>query len=126
MEGIAGIQYKEMNGMQIPVLEGIMSEGKMLAALSRYGRIAARELKENDPAQYEMMLLTGTLQKRLLEIQKEAENYHEKLAESFLETWMEQTKTDPHNTLEMTNLRIQADMEAEKQVLEEIIHPMTR
>ena len=26
MEGIAGIQYREMNGMQIPVLEGVMSE----------------------------------------------------------------------------------------------------
>ena len=32
-------------------------------------------------------------------------------------------RTDPYNTLEMTNLRIQADMEAQKQVMEEIIHP---
>ena len=48
---------------------------------------------------------------------------HEKLAESLLKTWTREDRTDPYNTLEMTNLRIQADMEAQKQVMEEIIHP---
>ena len=48
---------------------------------------------------------------------------HEKLAESFLKTWTREDRIDPYNTLEMTNLRIQADMEAQKQVMEEIIHP---
>lgn len=57
------------------------------------------------------------------EIQTEAEEYHEKLAESLLKTWTREDRTDPYNTLEMTNLRIQADMEAQKQVMEEIIHP---
>ena len=46
---------------------------------------------------------------------------HEKLAESFLKTWTREDRIDPYNTLEMTNLRIQADMEAQKQVMEEII-----
>ena len=49
MEGIAGIQYREMNGIQIPVLEGVMSEEKMLASLNRYGRIAAQGNEENGP-----------------------------------------------------------------------------
>ena len=48
---------------------------------------------------------------------------HEKLAESLLKTWTREDRTDPYNTLEMTNLRIQADMEVQKQVMEEIIHP---
>ncbi len=61
MEGIAGIQYREMNGVQIPVLEGVMSEEKMLASLNRYGRIAAQEMKRTDQAQYEMMLLSGEI-----------------------------------------------------------------
>ena len=87
MEGIAGIQYREMNGVQIPVLEGVMSEEKMLASLNRYGRIAAQEMKRTDQAQYEMMLLSGKLMERLMKIQTEAEEYHEKLAESFLKTW---------------------------------------
>ena len=119
MEGIAGIQYREMNGIQIPVLEGVMSEEKMLASLNRYGRIAAQEMKRTDQAQYEMMLLSG----KLMKIQTEAEEYHEKLAESLLKTWTREDRIDPYNTLEMTNLRIQADMEAQKQVMEEIIHP---
>ena len=123
MEGIAGIQYREMNGVQIPVLEGVMSEEKILASLNRYGRIAAQEMKRTDQAQYEMMLLSGKLMERLMKIQTEAEEYHEKLAESLLKTWTREDRTDPYNTLEMTNLRIQADMEAQKQVMEEIIHP---
>ena len=83
MEGIAGIQYREMNGVQIPVLEGVMSEEKILASLNRYGRIAAQEMKRTDQAQYEMMLLSGKLMERLMKIQTEAEEYHEKLAESY-------------------------------------------
>mgnify|MGYP000694769831 CR=1 FL=1 len=104
MEGIAGIQYREMNGVQIPVLEGMMSEGKMLASLNRYGRIAAQEMKRVDQAQYEMMLLSGKLMEKLMKIQTEAEEYHEKLAESLLKTWTREDRTDPYNTLEMTNL----------------------
>lgn len=123
MEGIAGIQYREMNGVQIPVLEGVMSEEKMLASLNRYGRIAAQEMKRTDQAQYEMMLLSGKLMEKLMKIQTEAEEYHEKLAESLLKTWTREDRIDPYNTLEMTNLRIQADMEAQKQVMEEIIQP---
>lgn len=117
MEGIAGIQYREMNGVQIPVLEGVMSEEKMLASLNRYGRIAAQEMKRTDQAQYEMMLLSGKLMEKLMKIQTEAEEYHEKLAESLLKTWTREDRTDPYNTLEMTSLRIQADMEAQKQVM---------
>ena len=60
---------------------------------------------------------------QVLSPQTEAEEYHEKLAESLLKTWTREDRTDPYNTLEMTNLRIQADMEAQKQVMEEIIHP---
>ena len=123
MEGIAGIQNREMNGVQIPVLEGVMSEEKILASLNRYGRIAAQEMKRTDQAQYEMMLLSGKLMEKLMKIQTEAEEYHEKLAESLLKTWTREDRIDPYNTLEMTNLRIQADMEAQKQVMEEIIHP---
>ena len=99
MEGIAGIQYREMNGVQIPVLEGVMSEEKMLASLNRYGRIAAQEMKRTDQAQYEMMLLSGKLMEKLMKIQTEAEEYHEKLAESLLKTWTREDRTDPYNTL---------------------------
>ena len=104
-------------------VEGVMSEEKMLASLNRYGRIAAQEMKRTDQAQYEMMLLSGKLMEKLMKIQTEAEEYHEKLAESLLKTWTREDRIDPYNTLEMTNLRIQADMEAQKQVMEEIIHP---
>ncbi len=74
-------------------------------------------MKRTDQAQYEMMLLSGKLMERLMKIQTEAEEYHEKLAESLLKTWTREDRIDPYNTLEMTNLRIQADMEAQKQVM---------
>lgn len=77
--------------------------------------------EENGPGTIRMMLLSGKLMERLMKIQTEAEEYHEKLAESFLKTWTREDRIDPYNTLEMTNLRIQADMEAQKQVMEEII-----
>ena len=59
MEGIAGIQYREMNGVQIPVLEGVMSEEKILASLNRYGRIAAQEMKRTDQAPVSYTHLDG-------------------------------------------------------------------
>ncbi|MFR4121600.1 MAG: TnpV protein [Clostridium sp.] len=90
MEGIAGIQYREMNGVQIPVLEGVMSEEKMLASLNRYGRIAAQEMKRTDQAQYEMMLLSGKLMERLMKIRQKRRNTT-KTGRKFSKTWTRRT-----------------------------------
>lgn len=88
MAGITGIQYKEVNGLQYPVLEQAMSEEKILAVLGKYGRMAARDLQENDPDRYEMMLLSGTLLPKMQEVQERAEAMHEQITESLVTAWM--------------------------------------
>ena len=122
MPEITGIQYMETDGIQYPVLEEPMSEEKVLATLSKYGRMAARDLQESDPDRYEMMLLTGTLLPKMQEVEKQAEKMHNELAESLLKAWMKEENVDPYDTMKMTSLRIQAEMEAEETVLKEVIH----
>ena len=124
MEGITGIRYRETGSVQLPVLEMGMSEDKVLASLGRYGRMAAQDLKENDEDRYQMLLLSGMLLPKMEEVQKQAEELHERIAQNYLEAWMEKEQVNPHNTLKMTNLRIQADMEAQRQVIGDIIHQM--
>lgn len=124
MEGITGIRYREAGSVQLPVLEMGMDEEKVLASLGRYGRMAAQDLKERDEDRYQMLLLSGMLLPKMLEVQKQAEELHERIAQSYLEAWMEKEQTDPYNTMKMTNLRIQADMEAQRQVIGDIIHQM--
>ena len=122
MPEITGIQYMETDGIQYPVFEEPMSEEKVLAALGRYGRMAARDLQERDPDRYEMMLLTGTLLPKMQEAEEQAEKMHEDLTESLLKAWMKEENADPYDTMKMTSLRIQAEMEAEETVLKEVIH----
>ena len=122
MPEIKGIHYMETDGIQYPVFEEPMSEEKVLAALSKYGRMAARNLQESDPDRYEMMLLTGTLLPKMQEVEKQAEKMHDDLAESLLKAWMKEEHVDPYDTMKMTSLRIQAEMEAEETVLKEVIH----
>ena len=122
MAGITEMQYKETEGLRYPVLEEPVSEAKVMATLGKYGRMAARDLQENDPDRYEMMLLTGMLLPKMQEVEKEAERMHETLADNLVKAWMEREKVDPYNTMEMTSLRIQAEMQAEEEVIKEVIH----
>lgn len=124
MAGITGIQYKEVDGLQFPVLEGTMSEEKVMATLNKYGRMAARDLQENDPDRYEMMLLSGMLLPKMQEVQEQAETLHEEIADNLVKAWMEQDKVNPYDTMKMTSLRTQAEMEAEEEVIREVIHQM--
>ena len=124
MAGITGIQYKEVDGLQFPVLEGTMSEEKVMAALNKYGRMAARDLQENDPDRYEMMLLSGMLLPKMQEVQEQAETLHDQISENLVKAWMAQDNVSPYDTMKMTSLRTQADMEAEEEVIREIIQQM--
>lgn len=74
MAGITGIQYREVDGIQYPVLEGTMSEETVMATLGKYGRMAARDLQENDPDRYGMMLLSGMLLPKMQEVQEPGGN----------------------------------------------------
>ena len=47
---------------------------------------------------------------------------HDDLAESLLKAKMKEANVDPYDTMKMTSLRIQAEMEAEETVLKEVIH----
>lgn len=122
MAGITGIQYKEVDGLQFPVLEGTMGEAEVMAALGRYGRMAARDLQESDPDRYGMLLLTGMLLPKMQEVQEQAEALHDSIAENLVKAWMAQENVDPYNTMRMAGLRTQAEMEAEEEVIREVIH----
>lgn len=122
MAGITGIQYKEVDGLQFPVLEGTMGEAEVMAALGRYGRMAARDLQESDPDRYGMLLLTGMLLPKMQEVQEQAEALHDSIAENLVKAWMAQENVDPYNTMRMAGLRTQAEMEAEEKVIREVIH----
>ena len=125
MAGITGIHYKETGGFQYPVLETPMNEAEVMAALGRYGRMAVRELQESEPERYEMMLLSGMLLPRMKEVQEQAETLHEKIAEGLVEAWVKKGGMNLYNTMEMTSLRTQAEMEAEEEVIKEVIHQTT-
>ena len=116
-----GIQYMEQDGIYYPVLKEEMQETEVLARLNRYGRMAAESLRANDQERYEMLLVTGMLLPELEEVQERAERLYEETADAFVRTWMKQEGIDPYDTMKMTNLRIQADMEAGRVVAEEII-----
>ena len=102
-----------------------MNEAEVMAALGRYGRMAVRELQESEPERYEMMLLSGMLLPRMKEVQEQAETLHEKIAEGLVEAWVKKGGVNPYNTMEMTSLRTQAEMEAEEDVIKEVIHQTT-
>lgn len=122
MAGITGIQYREVEGIQYPVLDQGMSEEKVLSSLGRYGRMAARDLQESDQERYEMLLLSGMLFPKMKEVEEQAETLHEQITEDLVKTWAEQDRADPYDTMKMTSLRTQADMEAMRQVIGEVIH----
>lgn len=124
MAGITGIQHREVDGLQYPVLEGTMSEETVMATLGKYGRMAARDLQENDPDRYGMMLLSGMLLPKMQEVQEQAETLHEEIAEKLVQAWMAQDNVNPYDTMKMTGLRTQAEMEAEEEVIREVIHQM--
>lgn len=118
---MAGIQYIEKDGIHYPVLEEEMKETEVLARLNRYGRMAAESLRASDQERYGMLLVSGMLLPKLEELQEQAEKLHEEITEALVSTWMKQENVDPYDTLKMANLRMQADMEAGRQVVEEII-----
>lgn len=98
-----------------------MQETEVLARLNRFGRMAAESLRANDQERYGMLLATGMLLPRLEEIQEQAEKLYEETADALVKTWMKQDHIDPYDTMKMTNLRMQADMEAGMVVAEEVI-----
>ena len=121
MTETTGIQYMERDGIHYPILEEEMKETEVLARLNRFGRMAAESLRANDQERYGMLLGTGMLLPRLEEVQEQAEKLYEETADALVETWMKQDNINPYDTMRMTNLRIQADMEAGMVVAEEII-----
>lgn len=101
-----------------------MSEETVMATLGKYGRMAARDLQENDPDRYGMMLLSGMLLPKMQEVQEQAETLHEEIVEKLVQAWMAQDNVNPYDTMKMTGLRTQAEMEAEEEVIREVIHQM--
>ena len=121
MAGTFGIKYREQDGIKYPVLEEEMNEEQVMAQLNRYGRRAAIHFKSLDPERYQVLLLNGNLFPMLQKLEMEAEEMHDRLMEQTIEKMQKAEQIRPEDTMAMTNLRTQADMEVRRQVIEEMI-----
>ncbi|HAQ5929010.1 TPA: TnpV protein [Enterococcus faecium] len=125
MAGTFRIKYREENGIKYPVLEEEMSEEQIMVQLNRYGRRAAIHFKSLDPERYQVLLLSGNLLPMLQKMEKEAEEMHDRLMEQTIEKMQKAEQIRPEDTMAMTNLRTQADMEVRRQVIEEMIQKLS-
>ncbi len=61
----------------------------------------------------------------LQKMEKEAEEMHDRLMEQTIEKMQKAEQIRPEDTMAMTNLRTQADMEVRRQVIEEMIQKLS-
>ena len=66
-----GIEYKLVGDYYIP---NIVSSKQEIIILNKYGRMRLNYLKKHKKAEYTLMLMDGTLNSHLKEIQEKAEN----------------------------------------------------
>ena len=119
-----GIKYREENGIKYPVLEEEMNEEEIMAQMNRYGRRAAIHFKSLDPERYQVLLLNGKLLPMLQNVEKEAEEMHDRLMEQTVEKMRKTEQVRPEDTMAMASLRTQADMEVRRQVIEEMLQKL--
>lgn len=87
-----GIEYRLVGDYYLPNLV-LEQEEKII--LNKYGRLRLKFLKENKKAEYTIMLMNGTLNKHLKEIQETAQKR--------VDIIVEQLKTKNNITEEMKN-----------------------
>ena len=110
------LTYHEVDGLLYPDIQ--MPEEQNLTNLGKYGRMAVKFLKENEPARYKTLYRFGMLEEKMKEVDEEANNLLDELMESYL---MKHKPQNPSSTMEMLKLREQAKMQAEEVVLNQVV-----
>src|SRR5574344_746723 len=110
------LTYHEVDGLLYPDIQ--MPEEQNLTNLGKYGRMAVKFLKENEPARYKTLYRFGMLEEKMKEVDEEANSLLDQLMENYL---MKHKPQNPSSTMEMWKLREQAKMQAEEVVLNQIV-----
>ena len=100
------LEYRVRDGVQVPMLE--LNEQM---PVGKYGLMRLQYLKENDPALYDLMLITGELNRHLVEIDRQAGELMAVTMEGLMKQNPPPDKAaDPMAwTRHMNNLRSQAE-----------------
>ena len=119
MEEIKLTYHEGEDGLLYPDLKFPDKEKVSLARAGKYGRMAAKYLKEAEPTRYRALYRFGMLAEKMEKVNEEAQELLEKLMNQYLEKHKPQ---NPNDTMEMWKLREQAKMTAEEVVLHQIVY----
>ena len=114
-----GIEYSLIGDYYIPNL--VLPNRKNIT-LGKYGRMRAKYLKENNKAEYSIMLIENTLQDYLIEIDKTANERFELLMKQFIEKENITEELKATNQLEWVGKMNSIKQSAEEIVLNELIY----
>ena len=112
------LTYMEKDGYLYPNLE--TGEGdRDLLKLGKYGIMALNYLKENHEARYKSLFRFGRLAEKMQEVEAEANQRQDLLISAYLKT---NPPKDRNSTMQMWQIRQQAQMQAEEVVIQEVIN----
>ena len=112
------LTYREENGIYYPDLQQREGEGNP-RNLGKYGMLAARYLRENEPERYRTLMRFGKLTEKMREVDEEANDLLDLLMKKYLKS---HKPKDPRSTMEMWRIREQGMMQAEEIVLNQIVY----
>ncbi|MCD7907310.1 MAG: TnpV protein [Clostridium sp.] len=96
-----------------------MIEDEGLLKLGRYGIMAMNYLKENHETRYKSLLRFGRLAEKMQEVEERANQRQDLLISAYLES---NPPADRNSTMEMWQIRQQAQLQAEEIVIQEVIN----
>ena len=111
------LTYTEKDGILYPNLE--MDEDRGLLMLGKYGIMAMNYLKENYEARYKSLLRFGRLAEKMREVEAEANQRQDLLISAYLQA---NPPSDRNSTMQMWQIRQQAQIQAEEIVIQEVIN----
>ena len=119
MEEIRLTYHEREDGLLYPNLKFPDREKVSLSKAGKYGRMAAKYLKESEPTRYRALYRFGLLAEKMEQVNEEAYELLDRLTEQYLE---KHKPEDPNDTMEMWKLREQAKMTAEEVVLHQVVY----
>lgn len=114
-----GIEYHLEGDYYIPNL--VMPEQENIT-LNKYGRMRLNYLKENKKAEYSIMLMDGTLNKYLHDIDEECENKLKKIMNEFIKQENITEELKANNQMEWVQAMNSIKNRAEEIILNEVIY----
>lgn len=109
-----GVAYEERDGLLYPVV----SMETESVNVGKYGLLWMEYMKENAPDRYKSLIRFGGLHQKAFEVNEEAYDMPESIGEKYL---AKHKPVNPASTMELWQLREQARIVAEEEVLSAIV-----